>query len=363
LASLSFAAVWKRYGTVEAVRDLNLSCPQGEMLALLGPSGCGKSTTLKMLAGIEDLSEGEIFFDGEPVSQLAPAARNIAMVFEDYALYPRMTVRENIAFPLRVRGVPQAEASERIEQVLALLQLTKLADANVRGLSGGAQQRVSIGRALVRDPRVILLDEPLSHLDADQKVQLRTEIKRLQQLSRVTSILVTHDQTEATAMADRIAVMAEGVLQQVGSPEDLYERPANLFVAGFIGEPPMNLIPVEATTRNDDIVLSGRGVSVRPGERIGTRLKAHPRPELILGVRPEHVAVSASAGEGTSAEIRYREPRGDSEILTIAPAGGDTLITEVPGPSGYRPGDAVFFSFSDRAHLFDARSGRNLMAP
>jgi len=172
------------------------------MLALLGPSGCGKSTTLKMLAGIEDLSEGEIYFDGEPVSQLAPGTRNIAMVFEDYALYPRMTVRENIAFPLRVRGVSRAEASERIEQVLALLQLTKVADENVRRLSGGAQQRVSIGRALVRDPRVILLDEPLSHLDADQKVQLRTEIKRLQKLSRVTSILVTHDQTEATAMAD-----------------------------------------------------------------------------------------------------------------------------------------------------------------
>jgi ABC-type sugar transport system ATPase subunit len=215
----------------------------------------------------------------------------------------------------------------------------------------------------VRDPRVILLDEPLSHLDADQKVQLRTEIKRLQKLSRVTSILVTHDQTEATAMADRIAVMADGVLQQVGSPEDLYERPANLFVAGFIGEPPMNLTPVEARTRAGDIVLVGGGVSITPGERIGARLKAHARPDLILGVRPEHVAVNASAREGASAEIRYREPRGDSEILTIVPAGGDTLITEVPGPSGYRPGDAVVFSFSDRVHLFDARSGRNLMGP
>jgi ABC-type sugar transport system ATPase subunit len=362
LASLRFAAVWKRYGTVEAVRDLNLSCPQGEMLALLGPSGCGKSTTLKMLAGIEDLSEGEIYFDGEPVSQLAPGTRNIAMVFEDYALYPRMTVRQNIAFPLRVRGVSRAEASERIEQVLALLQLTKVADENVRRLSGGAQQRVSIGRALVRDPRVILLDEPLSHLDADQKVQLRTEIKRLQKLSRVTSILVTHDQTEATAMADRIAVMADGVLQQVGSPEDLYERPANLFVAGFIGEPPMNLIPVEARAQAGDIVLAGGGVSITPGERMGARLKVHARPDLILGVRPEHVAVNASAGEEASAEIRYREPRGDAEILTLALSGENTLIVEVPGPSAYRPGDAVFLSFSDRVHLFDAHSGRNVMA-
>jgi ABC-type sugar transport system ATPase subunit len=361
--SLSFDSVWKRYGTVEAVRDLNLSCPQGEMLALLGPSGCGKSTTLKMLAGIEDLSEGEIYLDNEPVSQLPPGARNIAMVFEDYALYPRMTVRENIAFPLRVRGVSRAEASERIAQVMALLQLTKVADENVRRLSGGAQQRVSIGRALVRDPRVILFDEPLSHLDADQKIQLRTEIKRLQKLSHVTSILVTHDQTEATAMADRIAVMADGVLQQVGSPEDLYERPANLFVAGFIGEPPMNLVPVEATVRNGCLALAAGGVSVILAERIEARLAEHARSGLILGVRPEHVVVHASPGKGGSAEIRNREPRGDAEILTLALAGGGALVAEVPGPSAHRAGDAVFFSIlPNRGHLFDAQTGRNVMA-
>jgi ABC-type sugar transport system ATPase subunit len=364
LASLSFDSVWKRYGRVEAVKNLNLSCPQGEMLALLGPSGCGKSTTLKMLAGIEELSQGEIYFDDQPVSRLAPGARNIAMVFEDYALYPRMTVRENIAFPLKVRGVSRGEAEERIAQVLALLQLTSVADDNVRRLSGGAQQRVSIGRALVRDPRVILFDEPLSHLDADQKVQLRTEIKRLQKLSHVTSILVTHDQTEATAMADRIAVMAEGVLQQVGSPEDLYECPANLFVAGFIGEPPMNLIPAEVKAQDSGLVLTGAGVSVRLPARIEVGLAKHAaQSRIMLGIRPEHVLVNGRSGEAEGAEIRRREPRGDVDILALGLPGGAELIAEVPGPSSHRSGDAVSFSIlPDRVHLFDEGSGRNVMA-
>jgi ABC-type sugar transport system ATPase subunit len=285
------------------------------------------------------------------------------MVFEDYALYPRMSVRENVAFPLRVRGVTRAEAAQRITQVLALLQLTKVADENVRRLSGGAQQRVSIGRALVRDPRVILFDEPLSHLDADQKVQLRTEIKRLQKLSHVTSILVTHDQTEATAMADRIAVMADGVLQQVGSPAGLYDTPANLFVAGFIGEPPMNLIPVEAITGEGATAVVGGGVRVRLGERISARLAAHPPSALILGVRPEHVAIRPASELAPPAEICTREPRGDTDILRICGPGGGALTAEVPGPSRYRPGDVISFSFlPDRVHVFDARSGRNLMS-
>jgi len=204
--------VWKHYGDVTAVQNLNLACAEGEMLALLGPSGCGKSSTVKMAAGIEDVSAGEIFFGDRPVSRLAPAARNIALVFEDYALYPHMTVRENISFPLAIRRLPSAEIEARVDKVLDLLALHPFADRDVRMLSGGAQQRTSIGRALVRDPQLILFDEPLSHLDGDQKVHLRTEIKRLQKLSAVTSILVTHDQTEATAMSDRIAVMNHGML-------------------------------------------------------------------------------------------------------------------------------------------------------
>ena len=362
MASLRFEAVYKQYGTVEAVRDLNLSCAQGEMLALLGPSGCGKSTTLKMLAGIEDLSQGEIYFDTQPVSRLAPGERNIAMVFEDYALYPRMTVRENIAFPLKVRGVSRADAAERIEQVLALLHLTRVADQNVRRLSGGAQQRVSIGRALVRDPRVILFDEPLSHLDADQKVQLRTEIKRLQKLSQVTSILVTHDQTEATAMADRIAVMADGVLQQVGSSEELYEMPLNLFVAGFIGEPPMNLLPADISSCGGRLLLAEKGWSVAPSDRVGDLLGARVHgPKLMLGIRPEHVVIVPASGEA-GARIRYREPRGDTEFLALALPAGDQMTAEVPGPSAYRSGDTVSFSIMpDRVHLFDATTGRNVL--
>jgi ABC-type sugar transport system ATPase subunit len=226
VASIRFESVWKRYGDVTAVQNLNLACAEGEMLALLGPSGCGKSSTVKMAAGIEDVSSGEIFFGDRPVSRLAPAARNIAMVFEDYALYPHLTVRDNIAFPLAIRHLPAAEIKARVDKALDLLALQTFADRDVKMLSGGAQQRTAIGRALVRDPQLILFDEPLSHLDGDQKVHLRTEIKRLQKLSAVTSILVTHDQTEATAMSDRIAVMNQGVLQQVATPHDLYERPA-----------------------------------------------------------------------------------------------------------------------------------------
>ena len=212
------------------------------MLALLGPSGCGKSTTLKMIAGVEPVTRGEIFFGDRAVSALQPGERNIAMVFEDYALYPHMSVFGNIAFPLKVRGLPGHMVNAKVKKVVDLLGLEELSRTNVRSLSGGAQQRVSIGRALVRNPDLILFDEPLSHLDADQKIYLRTEIKRLQQSSGLTSILVTHDQTEAVAMADRVAVMNHGVLQQIGTPEDLYFNPSNLFVANFIGEPPMNLI-------------------------------------------------------------------------------------------------------------------------
>jgi len=221
MASIRIERVSKRYGAVEAVRDLSLLCADGELLALLGPSGCGKTSTLKMLAGIEDVSAGDIYFGDRSVTALDAAQRNVAMVFEDYALYPHLTVAQNIAFPLEIRGRPRDEIRRATEGALALLGLAASRDTNVRLLSGGAQQRVGIGRALVRRPAVILFDEPLSHLDGTQKSQLRAEIKRLQQETGVTGVLVTHDQTEAMAMADRVAVMDRGVLQQVGTADDL----------------------------------------------------------------------------------------------------------------------------------------------
>jgi multiple sugar transport system ATP-binding protein len=368
MSSIAFVSVSKRYGDVEAVKDLDLVCSEGEMLALLGPSGCGKSSTLKMAAGIENVSRGEIFIGKRPVSSLAPGQRNIAMVFEDYALYPHLTARENIAFPLTVRGMSRADIAARVGQALGLLQLEGLADRSVRTLSGGAQQRISIGRALVRDPELILFDEPLSHLDADQKVHLRSEIRRLQRIKAVTSILVTHDQTEATAMADRIAVMNGGVLQQVAPPGELYDRPANLFVAGFIGEPPMNLLPVRV--EDGRIKVAGTGWELPLGERL-TKLaqSVGAGQDMTAGIRPEHVVVVPSGqAADRRAVVRYREPRGDVDVVVAAPvvrggghAGGGTIVAEVPGPSAYRAEDVIGIDFMDgRIHLFGGADGRNL---
>jgi ABC-type sugar transport system ATPase subunit len=362
MASIAFKSVSKRYGEIDAVRQLELSCASGEMLALLGPSGCGKSTTLKMAAGIEHVTAGEIYFGERPVTDLSPGERNIAMVFEDYALYPRMTVWENVAFPLKVRGLVGQPAAQRIGEVLDLLGLRALADRNVKGLSGGAQQRVAIGRALVRDPDVILFDEPLSHLDADQKVQLRAEIKRLQKLRQVTSILVTHDQTEAIAMADRIAVMNHGVLQQVAAPQDLYERPTNLFVANFIGEPPMNLL--SATV--EGARLNGRGWTIMLDDRRVGILSRGGEATVVAGIRPEHIALCPVGEHGEAVgTIVYREPRGDTDVVTIAVGAGDgagaSIVVETTGPSIWRVGDKVVLSFAvDQMHYFDERSGRNL---
>jgi ABC-type sugar transport system ATPase subunit len=361
MSSIAFVAVSKRYGDSEAVKRLDLSCPEGEMLALLGPSGCGKSTTLKMVAGIEQASSGHIYFGEREVSRLAPGERNIAMVFEDYALYPQMTVWENVAFPLKIRRISSQQAAQRVEEVLQLLELRQLADRNVRRLSGGAQQRVAIGRALVRDPEVLLFDEPLSHLDADQKVQLRGEIKRLQKLRKVTSILVTHDQTEAIAMADRVAVMNHGELQQVGAPQDIYEHPANLFVANFIGEPPMNLLAVDAM---NDGELQGRGWSLAlEARRMALLAKRGGRP-VVAGIRPEHIGLRPRGEVGeTCGVITYREPRGDVDVLTVVLEGQNpaTVIVEIAGPSTWRAGDAVGLHIAlGSLHIFDEQDGRNL---
>tara|TARA_B100000989_G_scaffold275348_1_gene234835 strand:- start:1021 stop:2148 length:1128 start_codon:yes stop_codon:yes gene_type:complete len=342
--------VWKFYGKVEAVSELNLRCEDGEMLALLGPSGCGKSTTLKMIAGVEPVTRGEIFFGDRAVSALQPGERNIAMVFEDYALYPHMSVFGNIAFPLKVRGLPGHMVNAKVKKVVDLLGLEELSRTNVRSLSGGAQQRVSIGRALVRNPDLILFDEPLSHLDADQKIYLRTEIKRLQQSSGLTSILVTHDQTEAVAMADRVAVMNHGVLQQIGTPEDLYFNPSNLFVANFIGEPPMNLINGRLSIENGKQFIVGNNwkLNVDPFFKYGSAIELKSK-NLIVGIRPENIEVSRFRGGSNTdwmqGTVSFRESRGDSDVLTIVTdrklKDPITMVAEVPGPSDYVEGARV----------------------
>jgi multiple sugar transport system ATP-binding protein len=378
MATIRLEGLCKRYGAVEAVKDLTLACADGELLALLGPSGCGKTSTLKMVAGIEHVSAGEIYFGDRPVSALDAAARNVAMVFEDYALYPHLTVAGNIAFPLEIRGRPRAEIRRAVDEMLALLGLDAVRNTGVRQLSGGAQQRVAIGRALVREPAVILFDEPLSHLDASHKVQLRAEIKRLQQDTGVTGVLVTHDQTEAMAMADRVAVMHLGVLQQLAGPQELYDHPANLFVAQFIGEPPMNLFDGRLVEARGGGTLAIAGDGWRAG--LPPRVAAHvrgARGDVVVGARPEEMRLAGLEGtmtEGALAgRVFFREPRGDVDVVLVrldrtpgaeaGPLSRDLVTVEIPSGTTFKEGDAVEVGLPERAlHVFDAQSGRNLLA-
>ena len=365
MASIQLKDVWKYYGDIEAVKNLNLRCHDGEMMALLGPSGCGKSSTLLMVAGIEEVSRGEIFFDDSPVSNLVSNERNIAMVFEDYALYPHLTVFENIAFPLKLRKLAKREIRQRVSTILNLLGLTDIEKQDVKSLSGGAQQRVSIGRALVRDPELILFDEPLSHLDANQRVMLRAEIKRLQQTTGLTAILVTHDQTEAMAMADRVAVMNLGVLQQVDSPETLYERPANLFVANFIGEPPMNILPVKLASVAEGLRLEGASWSVQLNGELAQRvMRISDSRDIVVGIRPEHVEVG-HASEPIQGRVMYHESRGDVTMLVLEMGRSPNelrLAVEAAVDGVVLKDETVAIRFpEDKLHFFDTDSGENLL--
>jgi ABC-type sugar transport system ATPase subunit len=365
MAEVRLNQVSKSYdGKALAVKQLDLVCKQGEMLALLGPSGCGKSSTLKMVAGIETVSAGAILFDGVDMTHRDSAGRNVAMVFEDYSLYPHLSVFENIAFPLRVRGVPAAEVARKVNDVVALLGLGSLLQERVRSLSGGAQQRVSIGRALVRDPAVVMFDEPLSHLDADQKVMLRTEIRRLQTTTGLTSVLVTHDQTEAMAMADQIAVMNHGVLQQVGAPRALYEAPANRFVAGFIGDTPMNFFGAvfEASGR---ISLANPSTGEADEAVLLPGIRAALGSPLVLGIRPEDIEVGIDDARPSLAlrgEVVHRECCGDRDVLMVE-SGARQFHVELAAPSRVRAGDMLSCRLpADRLHAFDATTGQSLGA-
>ena len=354
MAGVAFERVAKRYGSFAAVRDLDLVIGEGEFVSLLGPSGCGKTTTLRMLAGLDFPTEGAIRIGDRVVNDVAPGQRDIAMVFQSYALYPHMTVAENIAYPLKKRGVARHDRAAKVRETAALLQLEPLLDRKPRQLSGGQQQRVALGRALVRDPLVFLLDEPLSNLDAKLRAYMRAELIELHRRLGRTMVYVTHDQLEAMTMSQRIAVMNQGRLQQVDAPEIVYARPANRFVAAFIGTPAMNLIEGRVEAGGGGPIFSGGGVTAALPDAPGVR----PGP-ATLGLRPEHVRLGAEGHRGT---VRLVEPTGHETIVAVETEAGIRLTARAPGGSALKAGETAPFALDPAGlHLFEpGEAGRRV---
>lgn len=355
MAQVVFDHIWKRFGSVAAVRDLNLDVSDGEFLVLVGPSGCGKSTTLRMLAGLETVSDGRIMIAGRDVTDSEPRERDIAMVFQSYALYPHMSVRDNIGFGLRNRGAKSAEVAKKVTDAARMLEITHLLDRRPRDLSGGQRQRVALGRAIVRDAAVFLMDEPLSNLDAQLRVNMRGEIIKLHQRLGSTTVYVTHDQVEAMTMGSRVAVLKDGVLVQVDSAQILYERPRNIFVATFMGSPSMNILEGTAAAGSGAAVAYGGGSiplpPTAPASLRGRKIK--------FGIRPEHLQLdlqeSPRPGDviGT---VSLVEIMGDESIVTVT-CGSDTIRAKVRGFCVFRPGDTVRLSIEPaKLHLFDAET-------
>ena len=358
VATVTFDHVWKKFGEVVAVNDLNLEIHDGEFMVLVGPSGCGKTTSLRMIAGLEEISNGDLRIGDRVVNNVPPKDRDIAMVFQSYALYPHMTVRDNLAFGLKLRKTPKADIEKRVNEAAGLLSLEKLLDRKPRELSGGQRQRVALGRAIVREPAVFLMDEPLSNLDAKLRVETRANIARLHQRLKTTTVYVTHDQVEAMTMGQRIAVMSEARLQQVGSPQALYDHPNNRFVAGFIGSPSMNFLTVGVTRSGDDVTLSGPSINLPLPDEFKGRVSGS---EVILGIRPEHLDMVATGPSGVlngSADVV--EYLGNEELIHVSASGQD-IVAVIGSEHRVRPGDALQLQLAlDKVHLFDPESGLSL---
>jgi len=357
MAAVTIAAVHKRFGSTHVIRGVDVAIPDGEFCVLVGPSGCGKSTLLRMIAGLEEITEGEIVIGGRVVNRVPPKERDIAMVFQNYALYPHMTVRDNMSFALMLARQSKKDIEARVSRAADILGLGSYLDLYPRQLSGGQRQRVAMGRAIVRDPQVFLFDEPLSNLDAKLRVQMRTEIKELHQRLKTTSIYVTHDQIEAMTMADRIVVMRDGLVEQIGDPLELYDHPVNTFVAGFIGSPAMNMVPGVARVDGGARVIEF-GDDVRLPLPRGAR--ADDGQEVLYGMRPEHCALAHS--EGLPAEVVVVEPTG-ADTQLFCKFRGQELTSLVRDRVSCGPGDRVtLMPDPARAHLFDAASGQRLAA-
>ncbi len=348
------------------VRDVNLEIPDKEFFVLVGPSGCGKSTTLRMIAGLEEISEGEIIINGRTVNHVPPKDRDIAMVFQNYALYPHMTVYENMAFGLKLRGYGKSEIDRRVREAAEILNLGPLLQRRPKALSGGQRQRVALGRAIVRKPHVFLFDEPLSNLDAKLRVQMRVELSKLHDRLQTTMIYVTHDQVEAMTMGDRICVMKDGEVQQVASPLDLYHKPANQFVAGFIGNPPMNFFPVKIEQNKDGLWLREESFSLAVPKPLLDKVKPRVNQSVVMGIRPEDIYdrlfYNGPVPEGGSvkAKVDVVEPMG-SEIYLYLKAGKTDVVARVPPYVKAEVNKDMELVFNlERLHLFDQETGRSL---
>jgi multiple sugar transport system ATP-binding protein len=361
MAEVVLEDVVKSYGDVVAVDHVSFTINDGEFIALVGPSGCGKTTTLNMVAGLTELTSGTITIGGKVVNDLDPKDRDIAMVFQNYALYPSKTVRENLAFPLQMRKVPKPEIEVRVKRAAQTLSITHLLQRKPRQLSGGQQQRVALGRALVRDPKAFLMDEPLSNLDAMLRVQMRSELKRLHHEFSTTVIYVTHDQMEAMTMADRIAVMSGGTVQQIGSPDEIYDRPVNIFVAGFIGSPAMNFLGGVVGTNGDTTVIRGEGWELPLNPANAARAHKSTTGEVIVGARHTNLTVlPESATTGLPARIYTVEPTGDLTYVHVG-LGKQVLVASAPGTYRGAADQPIRLDFDqDRLYLFDAATEQAL---
>ncbi|MBB4193094.1 sn-glycerol 3-phosphate transport system ATP-binding protein [Rhizobium aethiopicum] len=345
MAPINIVDVKKNYGSIPAVKGINLAVEDGEFIVLVGPSGCGKSTLLRMIAGLESITGGQVEIGGRNVNKAEPAERDIAMVFQNYALYPHMTVRGNLEYGLKNRGTPRAEIDRRVKEAADILEIGPMLDRKPRELSGGQRQRVAMGRAIVREPAAFLFDEPLSNLDAKLRVQMRVEIRRLQRRLRTTSIYVTHDQLEAMTLADRLVVMNGGLVEQVGTPVEVYDRPASLFVAGFIGSPPMNLVPIEVLGAAD-----ARNVLALPD---GTDIVGL-RPDALLITKPSEPSVRLNA------IVELLEPiGGESHLHVRLGEGQQTVVLTVQGrPDFAETAKIEIFARIDQMHPFNSKTGR-----
>ncbi len=351
---------------VLAVDDFNLEIADKEFIVLVGPSGCGKSTTLRMVAGLEDITRGELYIDDQLMNNVEPKDRDIAMVFQNYALYPHMSVRQNLEFPLRIRKMPKEEMNRRVEEAAEILGITQYLDRKPKALSGGQRQRVAIGRAIVRDPKVLLMDEPLSNLDAKLRNQMRAEIIKLRQRINSTFVYVTHDQTEAMTLGDRIVIMKDGVVQQVGTPQEVYDHPANQFVAGFIGVPQMNFYDGTLTKENGLYYVQVEEAKIALSKERSEALAAKgvEDKKVVVGVRPEHVSIDEVEGAMITGKVDVSELMGPSIHLHIDAAGKEGIII-VPTLDlknrTFRIGDEIRFTFTENViHLFDQETGNNL---